>query len=163
MWADIYHFCSKCLVCASRKGPGRSTRPPLVPIPVGGPFNWLGVDVLQLPTSNTGNRYVVCFVDYLTKWVEAFATSDQRAEIIACLFVEHVVCRHGVSEQLLSERGPNFLSKRIQHVCEILGVSKINTVLKFEVFILGGQRIDQKRKKGLWRGSRVERKETKGN
>ena len=49
-------------------------------------------------------------------------------------------------------------------------------VMKFEVFILGGQRIDQKRKKGLWRGSReriakgsregieIERKkETKGN
>ena len=46
---------------------------------------------------------------------------------------------------------------------------------KFEVFILGGQRIDQKRKKGWRRGSReriekgsrelieIERKETKGN
>ena len=44
-----------------------------------------------------------------------------------------------------------------------------------EVFILGGQRIDQKRKKGWWNGSRerfekgsregieIERKETKGN
>ena len=27
-------------------------------------------------------------------------------------------------------------------------------VMKFEVFILGGQRIDQKRKKGWWRGRR---------
>ena len=27
-------------------------------------------------------------------------------------------------------------------------------VVKFEVFILGGQRIDQKRSKGWWRGSR---------
>ena len=27
-------------------------------------------------------------------------------------------------------------------------------VMKFEVFILGGQRIDQKTKKGWWRGSR---------
>ena len=48
-------------------------------------------------------------------------------------------------------------------------------VMKLEVFILGGQRIDQKRKKGWWRrrreriekGSRerieIERKETKGN
>ena len=46
-------------------------------------------------------------------------------------------------------------------------------VMKFEVFILGGQRIDLKRKKGWWRGSRerfekgsregieIERKETK--
>ena len=48
-------------------------------------------------------------------------------------------------------------------------------VMKFEVFILGGQRIDQKRKKGWRKGSRgriekgsregieIERKETKGN
>ena len=48
-------------------------------------------------------------------------------------------------------------------------------VMKFEVFILGGQRNDQKRKKGWWRGRReriekgsrerieIERKETKGN
>ena len=47
--------------------------------------------------------------------------------------------------------------------------------MKFEVFILGGQKIDQKRKKGWWRGSReriekgsrerieIETKETKGN
>ena len=46
---------------------------------------------------------------------------------------------------------------------------------QIEVFILGGQRIDQKRKKGWWRGRRersekgsrerieIERKETKGN
>ena len=27
-------------------------------------------------------------------------------------------------------------------------------VMKFEVFLLGGQRIDQKRNKGWWRGSR---------
>ena len=46
---------------------------------------------------------------------------------------------------------------------------------QIEVFILGGQRIDQKRKMGWWRGRReriekgsrerieIERKETKGN
>ena len=43
-------------------------------------------------------------------------------------------------------------------------------VIKFEVFILGRQRIDQKRKKGLGRGrreriekGREKRKETKGS
>ena len=30
-----------------------------------------------------GNNFVVCFMDYLTKWVEAFAISDQHAETIA--------------------------------------------------------------------------------
>jgi transposase InsO family protein len=99
----------------------------LTPIPVGGPFHRVGVDVLQLPLTRNGNRYVVCFVDYLTKWVEAFPVSDQRAETIANLFIEHVVCRHGVPEQLLSDRGANFLSDLLQGVCAILGVDKINT------------------------------------
>ena len=34
MRADVHHFCRKCLVCASRKGPGKPIRPPLEPIPV---------------------------------------------------------------------------------------------------------------------------------
>ena len=127
MRADVQRFCRGCLVCASRKGPGRPLRSPLTSIPVGGPFHRVGVDVLQLPLNASGNRYVVCFLDYLTKWVEAFAMPDQRAETIARLFVENVVCRHGVPEQLLSDRGTNFLSDLIHGVCEVLGVKKINT------------------------------------
>ena len=103
-----------------RKGPGRAVRPPIVPIPVGGPFNCLGVEVLQLPVTHSGNRYVVCFVDYLTKCVEAFPMSDQRADTIARLFVEHVVCRHGVPEQLLSDRWPLSNTKfTIKSFCNI--------------------------------------------
>ena len=59
--------------------------------------------------------------------MEAFAVPDQRADTIAKLFVEHVVCRHGVPEELLSDRGANFLSDLIKSVCDILGVKKINT------------------------------------
>ena len=44
-----------------------------------------------------------CLVDYLTKWVEAFVIPDQRAKTIVTLFVEHVVCRHGVPEELPEE------------------------------------------------------------
>ena len=127
MRADVQHFCRGCLVCASHKGPGRPLRPPLTSIPVGGPFHRVGVDVLQLPLTTSGNRYVVCFLDYMTKWVEAFAMPDQRAETIVKLFVVNVVCRHGVPEQLLSDRGANFLSDLIQGVCDVLGVKKVNT------------------------------------
>ena len=57
MRADVRHFCRSCLVCASRKDTGRKTRPPLKSIPVGGPFEMIGVDVLQLPRSHLGNQY----------------------------------------------------------------------------------------------------------
>ena len=53
--------------------------------------------------------------------------SDQKADTIARLLVESIVCRHGVPEELLSDRGPNFLSELIQEVCKLLGIKKINT------------------------------------
>ena len=66
-------------------------------------------------------------MDYLTKWPEAFTISDQKAETIAKLFVENIVCCHGIPEDLLSDRGTNFLSSLIKETCQLLGVKKINT------------------------------------
>ena len=111
---DIRKYCRGCLICATHKGTGRGSRPPLQPIPVGGLFHRVDVDILQLLRTLDGNCYVVVFVDYLTKWVEAFSTSDQRAETTAMLFVENIVCRHGVPKELLSDCGPNFLSGSMQ-------------------------------------------------
>ena len=56
---DVRRYCRSCLVCASRKGPGRRQRPKLQPIPVGGPFHTVGVDVLQLPRTLEGNQYAI--------------------------------------------------------------------------------------------------------
>ena len=127
MHADVKRHCRSCLTCATRKGTGRAFKPPLQPIPVGGPFHRVGVDVLQLPLTESGNQYVVIFLDYLTKWVEAFAVPDQSATTIAKLLVEEIFCRHGAPEHLLSDRGANFLSSLIQDVCKYLGIKKVNT------------------------------------
>ena len=63
------------------------------------------------------------FLDYLTKWVEAFAVQDQSATTIAKLLVEEIFCRHGAPEHLLSDRVAN-LSTLIQDVCNY---KKVNT------------------------------------
>ena len=126
MRSDISKWCQSCLVCATRY-PGRAVHPPLTPIPVEGPFHRVGVDVIQFITSHDGNRYAVVFTDYLTKWPEVFATKDQTALTIAKLFVQEIICRHGVPCQLLSDRGPAFLSYLMTEICGLLGVNKINT------------------------------------
>ena len=127
MRAAVRHYCRSCLVCASRKGQSRSIKPPLQPITVGGPFSKVGVDVLQLPLTLDGNQYALVFIDYLTKWVEVVALPDQKAETIARMFVEYVVCRHGAPHELLSDRGANFLSELVAEVCKLFDVQKLNT------------------------------------
>ena len=104
MRANISEWCQGCLVCATHQ-PGRAVQPPLTPIPVEGPFPRVGVDVIQFVKSHSGNQYAIVFTDYLTKWPEVFATRDQTAFTIAKLFVEEIVCRHGVPSQLLSDQG----------------------------------------------------------
>ena len=57
-----------------KKTPRTGTRVELIPIPVEGPFHMVGFDCLGLlPPTHSGNRYVVVFTDYFTKWPEAFA------------------------------------------------------------------------------------------
>ena len=68
MQNDVHQFSKLCLVCSTRKGGRKTFHPPLQPIPVHGQFHHDGVDVLQLPPTERGNKYVIVFVDYFTKW-----------------------------------------------------------------------------------------------
>ena len=126
MRRDITRWTKGCIVCATQSV-GRAVRPPLTPIPVAGPFDRVGVDVVQFPKTSRGNQYAVVFMDYLTKWPEVFAVSDQTAATIARLLVEQVVSRHGVPRELLSDRGRAFLSGLMQEVELLLGFKKVNT------------------------------------
>ena len=72
--------------CVTRRS-GQSSISPLVPIPVDGPFDRVGVDIIKFLKSKRGNSYAVCFIDYLTKWFEVFATPDLSALAIARLLV----------------------------------------------------------------------------
>lgn len=85
------------------------------------------MNVLQLPLVATDIFFIVIFMDYLTKWVEAFPTSDQQVTTIAELLLEHSICHHGVPNELLSDRGSNFLSDIILEICSLVGMKKINT------------------------------------
>ena len=66
-------------------------------------------------------------MDYLSRWPEVFAVADQTAYTVATLLVEHVISRHGVPAELLSDRGQNFLSALMAEVCKIMGIHQVNT------------------------------------
>ena len=127
MFADCRNHCTACPQCAIVSGSGRVNKPPLHPIPVQRAFQIVGLDVMDLPRTQSGNKHVVVFQDYLTKWPLVFPVPDQKAVRIAQLLSEEVVPMFGVPEALLTDRGTNLLSHLMKDVCSLLGIQKLNT------------------------------------
>ena len=126
--SEVEDYCRVCKLCAGKKDPTPHSRAPLRSIPVGSEFERVAVDVMgPLPLTESGNKFIVVFSDYLTKWPEAFAIPDQTAQTIAELFVEQIVCRHGAPFELLSDKGSNFTSSLISEICKICDTNKIST------------------------------------
>ena len=95
MPSDILRKCESCVDCASVQGQGFKGMPPLVSIPVGGPFECVGMDFVEFDKSTAGNCYALVFQDYLTKWPEVYTVNNRRAETVAGCLLD-LIWRHGV-------------------------------------------------------------------
>jgi transposase InsO family protein len=102
--------------------------PPMQSITATQPGCIWGVDVFgPLPTSRSGNRYIVVMVDHFTRWVEAVPTVDQTGETVARVFSENVVSRFGVPEKVVTDQGPCFESRKFQEMIQLWGIRRMRT------------------------------------
>ena len=124
MIQDAVRCAKNCPECAVATG---RAKPPLHPIPVSTPFQMLGIDIIDLPLTEKGNKHVVVVQDLFTKWPMVFAVPDQKTTQIAKLRAEEVIPVFGVPECLLSDSGTNLLSSLMLDLCRILGITKLNT------------------------------------
>lgn len=129
MRRDIVEYCRACKSCSLRKTPkGRRPAPFQEFGQLSSPFERTAMDIVgPLPVTTAGSKYILVFVDHLTRFAEAFPMPDQKAETVARMFVEGVVLRHGVPDQLLTDQGANFTSRLMKEVYESLGISKLQT------------------------------------
>ena len=89
----------------------------LVPMDICGPF----------PITVSKNRYLLTFIDHLTKYAKAVPLTRMTAEECARAYVTNVIARHGASTKLISDQGRNFTSTSIQETSKILGVKQLFT------------------------------------
>ena len=129
MRKDITEWINSCQICATRKNTGVRTKVPLCPMPVTtAPMERCAMDVIgPLPESVSGNKFILVFMDYFTKFAEAFAMTNQKAETIAEIFVEKIIFKYGPPRAILTDRGTNFLSNTIKRVNDLFGILKLNT------------------------------------
>jgi transposase InsO family protein len=120
--ADVKLYCAQCTSCAERK-----TSPHLRKVPIERykevlrPFARTHMDCLgPFPVSASGNKHLLTFIDAYSRYVIAVPIKDQSARTVAQAFFVNVIEKHGVPEQLITDRGQNFASKLLNEVCAIL-------------------------------------------
>ncbi|RVW92638.1 Gag-Pol polyprotein [Vitis vinifera] len=72
-----------------------------------------GVDIIGKisPKSSSGHEYILVAIDYFTKWVEAASYARLTAAKVAKFIRSHIICRYGVPQELISDRGVHFKGK----------------------------------------------------
>ncbi|KAF0706282.1 hypothetical protein AaE_014191 [Aphanomyces astaci] len=78
-----------------------------------------------LPTSDNGNKYILVFADYFTRWVEAIPVPDLKTSTFSRVFIDEVLCRFGVPGRLLYDCGSNFVSELATTMYTTLGINKL--------------------------------------
>jgi hypothetical protein len=127
-YRDITKYVAGCTVCQPWKRATTEGNVPTIPLYVEAPFERIGTDSIgPLPETRNGNRYIIVFVDFATRWPEAFAVPDHTCGKIASLLYTQIICRYGPPKELLSDRGTNFLSKLVSKVCDLFDVHTLHT------------------------------------
>uniref|UniRef100_A0A3Q3J9V0 Integrase catalytic domain-containing protein n=1 Tax=Monopterus albus TaxID=43700 RepID=A0A3Q3J9V0_MONAL len=128
MFRDIKEWCERCVACQTRHNPV----PAHCALLGGSPAVWIpgrrvAMDILELPVTSKGNRYVLVIQDYFTKFVNLYPLHNQSAQTVAhCLFEDYVLL-HGVPETVHSDQGWQFESEVVQTLCRLLNIKKTRT------------------------------------
>ncbi|HBK71150.1 MAG TPA: hypothetical protein DDZ39_05755 [Flavobacteriaceae bacterium] len=125
---DVKEWCKTCNICLRRKGraPSRALLKPISSPST--PMETTAMDIMgPLPETTKGNKYILVFSDYFTKWPEAKALPDQKAQTIAKVFIEDIIFKYGAPSKLITDQGTNFLSEVMSEVNEFFKIDKHTT------------------------------------
>jgi hypothetical protein len=106
---DVDSFITNCRECQLSHSQSQSSAPihPIPPVPL--PFERWGVDFLQdLPLTEQGNRNILVFIDYETRWPVIVATKDRSSRTVYQAFLKNIVNCYGVPDSVISDRAKYF-------------------------------------------------------
>ena len=118
LFKDAQEWVKSCDICQRIGKPVASNMGPLQPIQPLAPFMKWGIDFMG-PFKNSGKyKYIVAATDYVTKWVEAKALTDNSAKKTAKFIYEYIITRFGCPLELVSDQGTHFINELVHSLTD---------------------------------------------
>ena len=109
MRRDAITFVRNCEFCKKYK------KERIAPVPIlrnpraSRPWQIVHADMVgPLTPSQSGNKYILTFIDALTRYAVAVAVPNKLSSTIARTIFEKVFCVYGVNEELVTDKGGEF-------------------------------------------------------
>lgn len=102
---DCHNFVKSCDKCQRTGSISKKNEMPLNIILEVEPFDCWAIDFMGPFPWSYSNLYISVSVDYVTKWVEAIASTANDAHTVVKFLKKNIFSRFGVPRVLISDRG----------------------------------------------------------
>lgn len=131
-WSSIYTDTRKqvraCEFCQRTNPATHVKRAPLKPWEIGKVWDRIHCDILgPLPSGSHTYKYALLLVDSFSRWAELFPLKSLQAEETAEIIFD-VICRNGIFNSLVTDRGTTFLSGIMNRLCELCHIRRVKSL-----------------------------------
>jgi len=128
MVMDIYNTITKCTTCAKNRMSLRRHTSPLTLFPDTEPLTDLSVDIFgPIPATKAGDPFILVITDRFSKLTKCVALRRITAISVASTIIDAWVACYGPPERILSDQGPQFMSKIFIAEMKVLGIETVRT------------------------------------
>ncbi|KAL4333294.1 hypothetical protein GQ457_07G008150 [Hibiscus cannabinus] len=125
---DAQLFSQQCDRCQRTGNISKRNKKPLQNILEVELFDVWGIDFMGPFPSSFGNLYILLAVDYVSKWVEAVATTHNDAKTLQRFIKKNIFTRFGTPRVIISDEGRHFDNRSIAAALRKLGINhKLST------------------------------------
>jgi hypothetical protein len=130
LFRDMVRYVKSCEVCQAHKVEQQVPRGKTGYRKQAGPWVTVTSDILR-PYQRTkkGHRYIVVFQDYFAKWIECKPLKTATTKTVLEAFHEQVILRWRLPSILLSDDGPQYVSRLMTSIAKTYWISQTFTPL----------------------------------
>ena len=92
-------------------------------------FQCVSMDTVgPLPTTDNGNKFILVFVDFLSRYTEIVPIKDGTSVSVAEALRHRIITRHSCPQTLLSDNALEFTSELLNKLCNFYNIKKCNII-----------------------------------